>query len=143
MKRFLVFLILTAFMNSCSLPFKEAEGIRCDKDEVIKSLEELLNKNIFYGKALIEVDRKNIVVWDYKSRRYLCKAKIKGDIFEDLDAIKSLALTKYGIQVTGDNVSGWVYYTTYASTYEWKRAKEGDSMLFYVELVPPDRLYTW
>jgi len=145
MKRALALAALLTSLTACSLPYPfEKEGVKCDNEEAVQLLEEVLNRKIFHGKASIEVDRDNIVEWDYKSKRYLCKAKIKGDLDEDMAIDKSLALTAtYGFRVIGDSVDGWVFYITYIPTSEWKKAKEEKFVRFYVEVMPLNRIYTW
>jgi len=100
------------------------KGFSCDNKEVLTILKRIVDRK-FNGD--FEVEKENIVIWDYNNvGRYTCKAKIKkvGEQKNNTSSRKNdneliysmlgemLAPAQYGISKDG----GWVNYYTYVTT---------------------------
>ena len=113
------------------------KGVFCDDESALEVLKSIVDKK-FNGD--FEIEKNNIVVWDYNQvGRYTCKAKIKkvGESKEKTDLPKDenaamlsvmsqiLAPAQYGIDADG----GWVNYYTYVTTSSTKENRQ-----MYVEI---------
>ena len=112
-------------------------GVSCEDEGALKVLKSIVDKK-FNGD--FEIEKNNIVVWDYNSvGRYTCKAKIKkvGEKKEKIELPKDenaamlsvmsqmFAPAQYGI----GNDGGWVNYYTYVTTSSTKENRQ-----MYVEI---------
>ncbi len=112
-------------------------GVSCEDDGALKVLKSIVDKK-FNGD--FEIEKNNIVVWDYSEvGRYTCKAKIKkvGEKKEKTELPKDknaamlsvmnqmFAPAQYGIGTDG----GWVNYYTYVTTSSTKENRH-----MYVEI---------
>ena len=113
------------------------KGVSCDDEGALEVLKSIVDKK-FNGD--FEIEKNNIVIWEYNSvGRYTCKAKIKkvgerkekekisNDKNAAMLAIMSqvLAPAQYGIGTEG----GWVNYYTYETTTSTKENRH-----MYVEI---------
>jgi len=122
--------------NSDGKTFASNKGVSCENTDAMELLKSIVDKK-FNGD--FEIDKNNIVIWDYNPvGRYTCKAKIKrvgeqkakkSTSNQDLDALmimsQMLAPAQYGIGKEG----GWVNYYTYQTTAASKKHN-----YFYVEI---------
>ncbi len=98
------------------------KGITCDNASALETLKSLMDKN---SDGEYEVDKANIVVWDYNPvGRYTCRAKVK-KIGEKNPLGKEISSMMSGM-IYGLSDGGWVHYHTYITT------KDEDN--FYVGL---------
>jgi hypothetical protein len=113
------------------------KGVSCDDESALEVLKSIVDKK-FNGD--FEIEKNNIVVWDYNEvGRYTCKAKIKkvGEKKEKIELPKDknaamlsvmsqmFAPAQYGIGIDG----GWVNYYTYVTTASTKENRH-----MYVEI---------
>ena len=85
----------------------------------------ILNKDIKDKKiSKIKIDPQNIVIWDYKSGRYLCYAKVEGKILNNDFSTLFWIGNNYGLYEKNKTISGWIYYQTYMPTVEKKSQKQ-------------------
>lgn len=100
------------------------KGVSCDDRDALEILKRIVDRK-FNGD--FEIDKENIVIWDYNPvGRYTCQAKIKKvgeqknkketpkNDTEDMLAVMNqiFAPVQYGISENG----GWVNYYTYETT---------------------------
>jgi len=117
--------------------FTPHKGVTCDDKGALEVLKQIVDKK-FSGD--FEIEKDNIVVWDYNSvGRYTCRAKIKkvgerkvqktAPKNDDLAALMAMsqlfAPAQYGI----DEKGGWVNYYTYETTTSTKKDRS-----LYVEI---------
>ena len=147
MKKLLNIVIISLmFISGCNNPFtNERIGVECDKDSAIKLAQDIINNSFAKGDLSIKIDRNNIIEWDYKNGRYLCRAKIEGTYNKKISYIKQLALEKYGFKFDSktNKVSGWILYQTYLPTVEIRKLKNGKEYSFYVEILDSSKLPQW
>ena len=113
------------------------KGVSCDDEGALEVLKSIVDKK-FNGD--FEIEKNNIVIWDYNTvGRYTCKAKIKkvGErkekpkVSKDKNAAmlavmsQMFAPAQYGIGADG----GWVNYYTYVTTSSTKENRH-----MYVEI---------
>lgn len=113
------------------------KGVSCEDESALSILKRIVDKK-FNGD--FEIEKNNIVVWDYNPvGRYTCKAKIKkvgerkekkvlpkGDNALMLSVMSEMfAPAQFGISADG----GWVHYYTYLTTTS---TKENNNL--YVEI---------
>ena len=134
MKKFFIFLSLL-LITGCNLPFSNKKvGVKCDEPAAVSLAEKIFND---YTKKdfKVKIDTSNIVEWDYKDGRFLCKAKIIPTTYnKKLSFFDKAIYEKYGFTFTEDKVKGWVYYQTYLTTQNMKKLKEGKDYSFYVQI---------
>jgi len=135
--------VLTVFIFSCDL-FNNKVGIRCDDEDAVHLVEKLLTvKDNGTVTVKVVIDRKNIVEWDYKNGRYLCRAKATGYV-KNATPGDLLWLSKYGLEVKdNETLDGWLYYQTFFPTVERERIKRGEGGHFWVELLTTDEAPVW
>lgn len=119
-----------------------SRGVSCEDEGALKVLKKIVDRK-FDGD--FEIEKENIVVWDYNPvGRYTCKAKIKKvgekkektELPEDENArmlavmSQMFAPAQYGIGSDG----GWVNYYTYVTTASTKENRH-----FYVEIFTEDK----
>lgn len=112
-------------------------GVSCEDESALEVLKSIVDKK-FNGDY--EIEKKNIVIWDYNSvGRYTCRAKIKkvgkSKQKKALPKDKELAMlavmgemfapAQYGIGPDG----GWINYYTYVTTASNRKNRH-----FYVEI---------
>lgn len=117
------------------------KGVSCEDADALQLLKQIVDRK-FDGD--FEVEKDNIVVWDYNHvGRYTCKAKIKkvGEKKEKTELPKDdtaammammnqmFAPAQYGIGSNG----GWVNYYTYTTTASTKENRH-----LYVEIFTED-----
>ena len=133
-------LIFMAFFTGCESAGKfdgANKGVVCDDKGALKILKSIVDKK-FNGD--FEIEKDNIVIWDYNPvGRYTCQAKIKKigeqknkkvtttDDTDNILAVMSqmMAPAQYGISEEG----GWVSYYTYETTTSTKKNRH-----LYVEI---------
>jgi len=113
------------------------KGVSCEDKEALEVLKSIVDKK-FNGD--FEIEKNNIVIWDYNDvGRYTCKAKIrkvaerkeKTELPKDKNAAMLSAMSQlfapaqYGISEDG----GWVNYYTYETTSSTKENRH-----MYVEI---------
>jgi hypothetical protein len=121
--------------------FKTKKGVSCEDRGALEVLKSIVDKK-FNGD--FEIEKDNIVVWDYNSvGRYSCRAKIKkvgeqktkksASKNADMDALMAMsqlfAPAQYGIGEKG----GWINYYTYETTTSSKKNRS-----LYVEIYTDD-----
>jgi len=119
-----------------------SRGVSCEDEGALKVLKKIVDRK-FDGD--FEIEKENIVVWDYNPMgRYTCKAKIKKvgekkektELPEDENArmlavmSQMFAPAQYGIGSDG----GWVNYYTYVTTASTKENRH-----FYVEIFTEEK----
>ena len=144
MKRLLVVLPILFFIG-CDLSFEQKEGVKCD--EAIDLAENILNTKLFptfVDKDItpLKIDKDNIIEWDYKNGRYLCKAKVSGKILKKEKYFLYL-LEPYGIYQNKNKVEGWIYYQTFVTINEMKKLKENKQSSYYVEIEKVSKIPVW
>lgn len=128
---------LDKIANSLEGLVQTKKGVSCDDEGALEVLKSIVDKK-FNGD--FEVEKNNIVVWDYNGvGRYTCKAKIKkvGEKKEKKKLPKNenaamlsvmsqmFAPAQYGIGAKG----GWINYYTYVTTTSTKENRH-----LYVEI---------
>lgn len=128
--------------NLQTLSSSSGKGVSCEDADALQLLKQIVDRK-FDGD--FEVEKDNIVVWDYNPvGRYTCKAKIKkvGEKKEKTELPKDetaammtvmsqmFAPAQYGIGSDG----GWVNYYTYVTTASTKENRH-----FYVEIFTEDK----
>jgi len=133
------------FLMGCNNPLENKKyGVKCDDSSAIMLAEKIINEDLGKGKISIKIDTNNIVEWDYKDGRYLCKAKINGTYDKNLSFTKKLMFNNYGIIFNKNNtLNGWIYYQTYLPTVEMKKLKNNESYVFYSEVLNATKLPEW
>jgi len=135
------------FITGCSNTFSREDklGVKCDKVSTISLVENIMNNDFTKGDVSIKIDPSNIIEWDYKDGRYLCKAKLSGTYNKKISYIKKVALQSYGLSFDEktNKVSGWIYYQTYLPTVEMKKLKENKEYTFYAEILNASKLSQW
>ena len=134
------------FLVGCNNPFKENKiGVKCDKESVVHLVEKIMNNDFTKGDVSIKIDPLNIIEWDYKNGRYLCKAKVSGTYDKNISYMKRVALQSYGLSFDEKNnkVHGWIFYQTYLPTVEAKKLKENKDYIFYAEILNASKLPKW
>jgi len=129
--------VAVLFFTGCETGWKTNKGISCEDEGALRVLKRIVDKK-FNGN--FEIERNNIVIWDYNSvGRYTCKAKIKkvgerkkkeplpqnetATMFSVMNQM--FAPIEYGIDAEG----GWVNYYTYETTASTKEHRH-----MYVEI---------
>jgi len=134
------------FLVGCNNPFEGNKvGVKCDKKSVVNLVESIMNNDFTKGDVSIKIDPLNIVEWDYKNGRYLCKAKVSGTYNKNISYVKKVALQSYGLSFDEKNnkVNGWIFYQTYLPTVEMKKLKENKDYIFYAEILNASKLPKW
>jgi len=150
MKKTGMFLLTALLLTGCNMNFNETKkpGVVCDNKDAIALAEDILNTQVLDSDikkkkiSNVKIDPQNIVIWDYKSGRYLCKAKVSGEVL-DKKSSYIWSGTPYGIIKTKNGLKGWVYYQTYITTSEQKKANENKPYTFYVEIMSPSKIKEW
>jgi hypothetical protein len=144
MKRILIVAItLAVFTSSCD-SFNNKIGVKCDDKHAVRLVEKLLTlKNNNTVAVKVVVDRNNIVEWDYKDGRYLCRAKVKGYV-ENATYGDLLWLSEHGLKLKDNGtLEGWVYYQTFFPTVDRKKFEKGEGGHFWVELLKTNEVPVW
>jgi len=144
-----LFLGSVLFLTGCNIDLHEKKvGMKCDDSGVVSLAEKILNQDIL-NKSIdkkyiskLKIDKDNIVSWDYKNNRYLCKAKVTGDALKKFDTLFWVG-SNYGLYRDKNKVEGWIYYKTYMTTKDLKKYKKQEDSSFYVELVPTKDIKEW
>lgn len=132
LKTTMVLAVSVVFFTGCETTNKfnevEKKGVSCEDKGALSVLKNIVDKK-FNGD--FEIEKDNIVIWDYNAAgRYTCKAKIKKigerkakkvvskNDTENMLAVMNqiLAPAQYGIAENG----GWVNYYTYVTTASTK-----------------------
>jgi len=128
---------LNKIENSLEVLVERKKGVSCEDEAALEVLKSIVDKK-FNGN--FEIEKNNIVVWDYNAvGRYTCKAKIKkiGESKKktELSKDKNVAMlsvmsqmfapAQYGIGADG----GWIHYYTYVTTASTKENRH-----MYVEI---------
>ncbi|AZV46376.1 hypothetical protein C3L23_03535 [Nautilia sp. PV-1] len=145
------FLIIAFLLSGCNLNFNSSKkpGVICDDKDAITLAEEILNQDILNQDiknkdiSPLKIDPENIVIWDYKSGRYLCKAKVTGKVLNKNFSTFLWTGSDYGIYEKNKTLTGWIYYQTYMTTSEEKKAKENKPFSFYVQIIPNKNIKEW
>jgi len=138
--------VLPLFFAGCDLSFESKEGVKCE--QAVELAENILNKTLF-SKIVnkyttpIKIDKNNIVEWDYKNGRYLCKAKVSGDILNSKDKYFLYSFRPFGIYENKNKIEGWIYYQTFITTKEKKKLKENKQSSYYVEIEEVSKIPVW
>ncbi len=137
------FTLVFLFTTACQKESKH--GVKCDEPSVISLVEETINNNLSKGDISVKIDPMNIIEWDYKNGRFLCKAKISGTYKKNMSYLKKISLATYGIDFDSKNnkLSGWIFYQTFLPTVEMEKLKKHKEHIFYVEILNASQLPTW
>jgi hypothetical protein len=145
--KFIGISILTLFFIGCNNPFGNKKiGVKCDDPAVVSLAESIINNDLSNKKVSIKIDTDNIVEWDYKDGRYLCKAKINGTYDKNMSFFNKSLLNPYGLYFKKDGkVKGWIFYQTYLTTKEMKKLKsnKGETYDFYVQILNKKEVPVW
>jgi len=145
--KFIGISILTLLFVGCNNPFSnEKIGVKCDDPAAVNLAEGIINNDLSHKKVSIKIDTDNIVEWDYKDGRYLCKAKIDGTYDKKMSFFDKSLLNAYGLYFKKDGkVKGWIFYQTYLTTKEMKKLQsgKGGTYNFYVEILNKKNVPIW
>lgn len=137
LKTTMVVTLAAMLFTGCETTNTEKKGVTCDDKGALKTLKSIVDKK-FNGD--FEIEKDNIVIWDYNPvGRYTCRSKIKkiGEQKEKKSAPKNdelaalmamsqlFAPAQYGIGEKG----GWVNYYTYETTASTRKNRN-----LYVEI---------
>lgn len=157
LKKYSYILISAFILNGCNINtsmFENKIGAKCDDPSTIMLTERIFNNDYYFIRNNIEnnviskfrIIPDEIIEWDYKNNRYLCKAKISAEILDE-NKLKSsmLLINSIGINKNkeNNNLEGWIYYQTFVSTTEMKKLKKHKSYNFYVYIVPSKNIPIW